>query len=157
MRILVKKVPGIIFVLLAIFPLAILYLRIQGFIDWEIASIQYLFLFVGIMEAIWYLSLNDCFNKEIECKPRDQVPAFLIAVIILCLLGFLVPYLIYYLVVIEQLIFIYVALMILPKARVLFEERSVWFLVSELLGAVLGMTTLTAEIQRWEQTKRNEF
>jgi hypothetical protein len=157
MRVLIKSVPGTIFVLLTLAPFILGVLQVRGSVDLSFSVVQYSLPFAQIVISIWYLSMNDYFQKEIGWQKRDAIPVVLFIVVLVSSIGFVAPSLRYYLLAVWIFGQIYAAVKLMPKIEVLFEERSRWFLVMELLGPVFGMTTLTPEVQRWEKRKNGEF
>lgn len=157
MRVLVQKVPGFIFVFIALFPIILGVLRSRGFLDFEYPILLIAVPVINSTVCIWYLATNDYFKKEVHWEKKDFVPWVAGVLFLMGLVLFARPDLLFYLLTPLIVGYIYIAIQIIAKAEVLFNERSSWFLAMELIFPIYGMSTLTAEIWRWEKTKRNQF
>lgn len=157
MRILIKSVPGTVFVILTLLPFILGVLQLRGSIELNFSVAQYSLPFAQIVISIWYISMNDYFQKEIDWKKRDAIPFVLVSVALISFIGFVAPSFRYYMLTVWIGGQLYAAIKLLPKIEVLFEERTRWFLIMELLTPVFGMSTLTPEVQRWEKTKSSEL
>lgn len=157
MRILVQKIPGIVFVFAALWPVIGLVLESNGFLSIEIRYFKYVLPMSSSVVYLWFLSMNDYFNREIQWQKKDYVSYVTIFVFGVKLYGFYDESTQLYLMLPSLCAYIYIVVKMVEKISVLFEKRSLWFLVFELLLPWFGMTTLTAEVQRWEKTKGNEF
>ncbi|GAB5418876.1 MAG: hypothetical protein Crog4KO_01430 [Crocinitomicaceae bacterium] len=157
MHVLVKRIPGIVFVLLTLTSLILGILKVRGVLDFEFPILNYFWSNVLFMASLWYLSMNAYFHKELQWQKTDYVNGALIVVMVLSLVILVRPEWRYFVLSIALVGLLYVVIKLMEKVAVLFEERSSWFLALELLFPVYGMSTLTAEVQRWEKTKKNEF
>ncbi len=157
MHVLVKKIPGIVFVLITLAPLIMGVLKVRGVIDFDFPIMKYFWSHIIFFVSAWYLSMNAYFKKELQWQKDDYVNTVLIFMIALSLVLLLYPESRYYILTLAFAGLVYVVIKLMEKVATLFEERSSWFLALELLFPFYGMSTLTAEVQRWEKAKKNEF
>ena len=158
MKNLVLKIPTAIFIVLVLLPLLIL--AMQQFSGEVLLKPQYyklLSILGSIVSWLWLISVVDYFYSK---APTFKLIRWIYILLALDFLLLLVKIFNFYdIIVINDLALFAIQLIIMISnivfitllIRIVFFERAVWFIVLELLILIVGITTLTPEIKRYEQ------
>lgn len=158
MKNIVLKVPTAIFIALVFLPLMIVVLQmISGQELVELKYLSILALIGSIVTSIWLFSIVDYFHsKAPDFKYTRLINILLIFELVVNLLESLniqsfEGIIDFSLMILQTAIFITAVVLIVLLVRKVFYERSVWFIVIEILFTIIGITTLSPEIKRNEK------
>lgn len=158
MKNLVLKIPTAIFIVLVLLPLLIF--AMQQFSGEVLLQPQYyklLSILGSIVSWLWLISVVDYFYSKAPTFKFIRWIYILLALDFMLLLVNIFNFsdfiVINHLVLFAiQAIFMIIAIVFITLLiRIVFFERAVWFIVLELLILIVGITTLTPEIKRYEQ------
>ncbi len=155
MKQIILKIPALVFLLLMFTPLILFYLDVSlGSMD-IILKTRFLPILVS---AIWSLSLIDYMAGE---SKSDQY-VMLSKILILCqvIIELLIPFIsegnllyewIFLIEILGFLLILLSAIFITSIVKKVFYARTIWFLFLEVWVTVVGIFTLTPDVQNWEK------
>lgn len=158
MKNLVLKVPTAIFVVLVFLPILIWAMQLVA--EKELIEPKYypvLSIIGSVVSSIWLVSIIDYFQSKAPNFKYTKLIYVLIALdLIVSLLEFFAlidfgPSTPTIFTAVQFAFFIPTVVFITLLIRKVFYERSVWFIVVEILTVVVGIFTLTPEIKRHEK------
>lgn len=156
MRQFVLKVPTVVLLLAIFLPMMSSELLLGNFLPFlQNETLITVFIYIRyVVIYLWLLSIVDFFSFETNNNTYTRLLQILILISFTLIV--IPDYYPWFFNLAAFVIYIVIIVLLFKKIKVLFYERSRWFIILELLILPVGIYTLTEGVKNWKQEEKED-